>query len=53
MRKNKSMMRMSRGDPTPLVDRNRRRSYNAKEEMQRWVGSSIADSFKGPEVDKV
>ena len=53
MRKNKSTMRMSRGDPTPLVDRNRRRSYNAKEEMQRWVGSSIADSFKGPEVDKV
>ena len=53
MRKHKSVMRMSKGDPTPLMDHNRRRSYNEREEMQRWVGSTIADSFKGPEVDKV
>ena len=46
-------MKMQRVDPSPLVDHNRRRSYNEKEEMQRWVGSTIADSFKGPETDKV
>ena len=44
---------MQRGDPSPLVDHNRQRSYNEKEEMQRWVGSTIGESFKGPDVDKV
>ena len=47
------MLRMHRGDPAPLLSYNRRRGYNGKEEMRRWVGSTIADSFKGPEVDKV
>ena len=53
IRKVKSVLRMQRHDPTPLLNYNRRRGYNSQVEMQRWVGSSIAESIKGPEVDKV
>ena len=32
---------------------NKKRNYGDKEEMKRWVGSTIGGSFKSPELDKV
>ena len=37
----------------PLVELNKRRNYNDKEDMKRWVGSTISNSFVHPELDKV
>ena len=45
---------MIRADPTPIVPQyNKKRNYNDKEEMARWVGTTIGQSFRGPELDKV
>ena len=41
MRGNNSMLQMIRADQTPLVQYNKKRNYNDKEEMKRWVGSTI------------
>ena len=48
------MLQMIKADPTPIVPQyNKKRNYNDKEEMKRWVGTTIGQSFRGPELDKV